>query len=134
MTNLPGGSYDFRVRATDAGSQSPTAMRTFVIDATPPAITQRRPAANASITDRTPLISAVVKDMRTPTLAGTMTKAGIKMYVDSVSRPFTFNASTGKVSRQSTQLSRAVHTVRIVATDPYGNVRESLWSFTVRWP
>ena len=131
VTNAPGGSHQFSVRATDGAGNLTMVQRSFVIDAIAPTVTSRKPAPNAVIADRTPVISAIVKDKRTASLAGRMTQARIKLFVDGVSQPFTYDAATGLVRRLSTRLSRTVHTVRIVANDAVGNVTESQWTFRV---
>jgi hypothetical protein len=95
-------------------------------DVTDPTVTRNRPTGR--ITDRTPRISAVVKDETTD-----LAKADIRLYIDG--RPksgFSYDRTTNRLTfNTSTTLSYGVHTVRVEATDEAGNESEKAWSFRV---
>jgi Domain of unknown function (DUF4082) len=95
-------------------------------DVTDPTVTRNRPTGR--ITDRTPRISAVVRDETTD-----LAKEDIRLYLDG--RPkggFSYDRATNRLTfNTSTTLSYGVHTVRVEATDEAGNESEKAWSFRV---
>jgi hypothetical protein len=97
---------------------------------TDPRITDFRPAPNSRIQNRSPLISATVRDAE-DNLAAT----DIKLFVDGnpiAAADFSYNQTTDKLSYKTNQLSLGGHTVRIVATDTKGLSTQETWSFRVR--
>ena len=91
-----------------------------------PAITNLKPAPDSEIRDRTPLITATVRDAQT-----NLAKTNIKLFVDGESKTtFSYDCSTDKLSYASGQLSFGRHTVKIVATDGVLSATKS-WSFKV---
>ena len=97
---------------------------------TPPTITDFRPAPNSKIQNRSPLISATVRDAE-----DNLTVTNIKLFVDGnpiAAGAFSYDSTTDKLSYQSNQLSRGGHTIRIVATDTKGLSTQETWSFRVR--
>ena len=97
---------------------------------TDPRITDFKPAPNSRIQNRSPLISATVRDAE-DNLAAT----DIKLFVDGnpiASADFSYNQTTDKLSYKTNQLSLGGHTVRIVATDTKGLSTQETWSFRVR--
>jgi titin len=93
---------------------------------TAPAITNLKPAPDSEIRDRTPLITATVRDAQT-----NLAKSNIKLFVDGESNTtFSYDRSTDKLSYTSGQLSFGRHTVKIVATDGLLSATKS-WSFKV---
>jgi len=105
----------------------------YVVDRPPtptnmaPDISDQSPAPGSRTRDRTPLISAVVKDAETE-----LTQGNITLEVDGVSKPFfTYDAATDRLTYQSGRLSRGLHTVRVEATDAQGLKGSEAWSFKV---
>ena len=97
---------------------------------TAPTITNFRPAPNSKIQNRSPLISATVKDAE-----DNLTETDIKLFVNGnpiAAADFSYDPATDKLSYQSKQLSRGGHTVRIVATDTKGSSTQETWGFRVR--
>jgi hypothetical protein len=93
---------------------------------TPPTIDSVKPAPGSRTRDRTPLISAVVRDAQTE-----LTQGNITLEVDGVSKPFfTYDATIDRLTYQSGRLSYGLHTVRMEATDGQLMTPKS-WSFKV---
>jgi hypothetical protein len=132
VTGLAGGSYTFTAEATDGAGNLVAVERSFVVDALKPSIASTRPSPGSATRDRTPLISAVVKDRRTASLAGSVARSGITLLVDGVSRPFGYGAATGKVSWQAFTQRIGKHTVQLSATDAVGNRASRTWTFRIR--
>jgi len=85
-----------------------------------------RPARGSTISDRSPLIKAVVRDTKT-----SLKKSDIKLFVDGKARTFSYNAATARLRRTSKKLSLGTHMVRIVATDASGLKGKKAWRFKV---
>lgn len=99
----------------------------LTLDLTKPTITSLRPAASSAIRDRTPTISATVRDNST-----NLAKADIKLYVDGRRKTtFSYNRSTDRLSYTSGRLAPRRHTVKIEATDRASNVGTKSWRFKV---
>jgi hypothetical protein len=106
---------------------------TYVVDRPPPVtntapeiVSPVKPAPGSVIRDRTPLISAVVRDAETD-----LTQGHITLAVDGVPKPFfSYDAATDKLTYQSGRLSYGRHTVTVKATDGQLN-DEEIWSFKV---
>jgi hypothetical protein len=94
------------------------------VDITDPTITQNKPTGK--IRDRTPTISAVVRDERT-----NLAKEDIRLYVDGREKTgFTYNAATDRLTYDSGRLSYGAHTVEVRATDGTNDASKS-WNFRV---
>lgn len=105
----------------------------YVVDR-PPTPTNTAPEIDSPVTpapgsrtrDRTPLISAFVRDAETD-----LNKGNITLEVDGVSKPFfSYDAATDKLTYQSGRLSYGRHTVTVAATDGQLDADEN-WSFKV---
>jgi subtilisin family serine protease len=129
--SLASRSHTFRVAAVDAaGNVDPTpAVRTWTVDTIRPGVTYPRPVVNSKTRDRTPAISAIVRDSQT-----NLAKGNIKLFVDGkriAASAFSYNRSTDKLSYTSRRLSYARHTVKVVARDAAGNTVSRSWRFYV---
>ena len=94
------------------------------VDITDPTITQNKPTGK--IRDRTPTISAVVRDERT-----NLAKEDIRLYVDGREKTgFTYNAATDRLTYDSGRLSYGAHTVEVRATDGTNDASKS-WNFRI---
>jgi hypothetical protein len=82
---------------------------------TAPKITDLRPAGGSTISNRSPLIRAVVRDTETDLKQG-----NIKLFVDGKARTFSYKAATDRLRHTSNKLSLGRHKVRIEATDASG--------------
>jgi hypothetical protein len=105
--------------------------RTFTLELAGPAnvlpkITPRAPRPRSRIHDRTPLISAIVRDSATD-----LSKANIRLLVDGHARSFSYNAATDNLVRRSSRLSYGGHTLKIEATDAHGGKATRSWTFKV---
>ncbi|HET7480190.1 MAG TPA: hypothetical protein VFJ72_11810 [Rubrobacteraceae bacterium] len=130
-SGLSNGSHTFSVRAKDAAGNvdATSAVRTWTVDAIRPTISGMSPRQGSVIRDTTPTIKATVKDNRP------LGKANIKLYVaGKLISPtkFSYTASTGSLVYNSPRLTKGKKTVKIVATDPAGNVGSKSWSFTIK--
>jgi hypothetical protein len=126
-TSLAVGAHTFSVKAKDpAGNVDPTpAQRSFsVVQNSLPTIDFVRPTGQ--IRDRTPLISATVKDAQTD-----LTQANIRLTVDGSAKSFAYNADADTLVYQSGRLAYGNHAVRIEATDAQGLTAARTWSFKV---
>ncbi len=95
-----------------------------------PTITNFRPAPNSKIRNRSPLISATVKDAE-----DNLSAADIKLFLDGnpiAAADFSYDPATDRLSYKSKQLSGGGHTVRVVATDTKGSSTQETWGFRVR--
>ncbi|QIN82854.1 S8 family serine peptidase [Rubrobacter tropicus] len=96
-------------------------------DTTKPTVTEKRPVPASSIRDRTPKITATVKDNKTD-----LQKGNIQLYVDGSARGgFTYYAGVDRLIYTTPTLSYGNHSVRIVAKDTAGNTTSSSWGFKV---
>ncbi|MDQ4106921.1 MAG: hypothetical protein M3157_07095, partial [Actinomycetota bacterium] len=87
---------------------------------TAPAITAVRPAPNARTKDRTPTISATVRDAQTD-----LAKSNIRLFVDGRrTTGFSYNQSTDRLVYTSRLLPFGRHVVRIIANDAVLDDRE----------
>jgi hypothetical protein len=92
---------------------------------TVPTISAVRPVPGDAVRDRTPLISATVRDAQT-----VLSASNIRLFVDGRPKAFSYNAATDRLTRLSNTLSFGRHTVRIVATDGSKQATR-VWSFKV---
>jgi hypothetical protein len=128
-TSLAFGGHTFEVRAIDSAGnvdQSPDSRSWTAQQNTAPTITSPKPAPGSAIRDRTPVISAVVKDAETE-----LTQSNITLKVDGSVKSFAYDAVKDKVLRQSSKLAFGKHTVSITATDGKGEATTRVWSFKV---
>jgi len=93
---------------------------------TAPTIDPLKPAPSSSTQNRTPLISAAVRDAETD-LDGTT----IKLSVDGIERAASYDKASDKLSYKSAKLAPGQHTVRIEATDTSGLKGQNTWNFKV---
>lgn len=127
-SGLAFGPHSFEVRAIDsAGQVDPTpASRSWTAQQNlAPTITSPKPALGSTTRDRTPLISAVVKDAETE-----LTQGNITLKVDGSVKSFAYDAVSDKLLRESSKLALGKHTVSITATDGLVNTTKT-WSFKV---
>lgn len=94
-----------------------------------PRITGERPAFKATTFDRTPKISAMIKNPETR-----LARGDIDLYIDGREfRRFSYSPATGLQSRGTGRaLDYRNHTVKIVATDEQGLVTTKEWNFAVK--
>lgn len=93
-----------------------------------PAISALRPAPNAAIRDRTPLVSATVTDDRTD-----LAKSNLQLFVDGRrTTAFTYLTTTNRLTYTSRPLRIGRHTARIIATDREGLAAYRTWSFRIQ--
>ena len=97
-----------------------------ITDTMPPMIVPIAPAPSSSTHNRTPLISATVRDAETD-LDGT----AIKLFVDGIERTASYDKASDKLTYQSAKLAPGQHTVRIEATDASGLKGQNTWKFKV---
>jgi hypothetical protein len=102
---------------TDTGSESFELVVSKGDDGNP-TISRLKPSGKTR--DRTPRISAVVRDTQSE-----LTKSDIELYVDAKARNFSYDADTDKLSGVSRRLSYGGHTVKVVATDGSGNTENT---------
>jgi len=139
---LAAGQHTVRIEATDA--PPPQGLQTvknwsFTVENTstpppgggpginnPPTIVPIAPAPSSSTQNRTPLISATVRDAETD-LDGT----AIKLFVDGIERTASYDKASDKLTYQSAKLAPGQHTVRIEATDASGLKGQNTWKFKV---
>jgi WD40-like Beta Propeller Repeat len=125
-----GGTNTNQITSNAANDLNPTWQSLTTAGNTPPTITDVRPAPNARIQNRSPLISATVRDAE-----DNLSATDIRLFVDGNSiaaATFSYDSTTDKLSYKSNQLSRGGHTIRIVATDTKGLSTLKTWSFRVR--
>jgi len=131
-TSLTFGAHIFEVRAIDgAGNVDPSpASRSWTAQQnTPPKIISPKPAPGSAIRDRTPVISAVVRDAETELI-----QSNITLKVDGSIKSFAYDAVRDKLIRQSSKLAFGKHTVNIKATDGQGETTTRIWTFKVVRP
>jgi Tol biopolymer transport system component len=104
-------SLDWGIKATDGSA---------------PTVTRPRPKPGSTVYDRSPTISAVVRDAESE-----LTKEDIQLWFDGRERGFSYDPDTDQLSRDTKGLAAGTHAVRIVATDEAGNQGTRRWSFKV---
>lgn len=91
-----------------------------------PQVTNLKPAAGSATRDRTPLVTALVRDSRT-----NLQTSQIKVYVDGRKVKSSYSAATDRLRAQLPSLRPGKHTVKVTATD--GRLPTTVSSrFTVR--
>ena len=105
----------------------PTACGAAPGDTKNPTITKLRPAPSSVTRDRTPTVSAIVRDRGTD-----LAKRHIKLIVDGKKQVrFTYNRSKDRLTYTTPRLKFGRHSVRIVAKDAAGNRIVKNWNFKV---
>ena len=124
---LSNGSHTFQVRAIDAaGNVDLTpAERSWTVGNMPPTISSLKPAPGSATHDRTPHISAVVRDAETE-----LTQSNITLKVDGSVKSFAYDGVRDRLVRQSNKLAYGKHTVSVKATDGQETTTR-IWSFKV---
>lgn len=93
-----------------------------------PVILSPRPRPNATIRDRTPRITAIVRDAQTD-----LSKNNIRLYFDGrLRRTFSYDRAANRLAFVPPRLGVGRHSVRIVASDGAGRQNARSWSFKVR--
>lgn len=128
-SGLEDGKHAFRVRAADAtGNADLTpALSKWTVDTRAPRISKPRPGAGSVLGDRTPRISAVVRDGTTE-----LARRDVRLFVDGKSRPFTYDRREDLLEKRTGKLSLGKHRIRIVALDEAGNRAVRYWVFRIR--
>lgn len=93
---------------------------------TPPTINSVRPAPGSATRDRTPLISAVVRDAQTELTRNNI----VSLKVDGRAKAFSYDPATDRLTYQNGRLALGRHTVSVVATDGALSANKT-WSFRV---
>jgi hypothetical protein len=93
---------------------------------TAPTVSSMRPVPGSTTHDRTPLIRATVSDLETNLGSG-----NISLRVDGLSRSFSYDPATDRLTRLSNRLSYGRHQVQIVATDAQGLSTSRSWNFKI---
>lgn len=133
LFDLDPGPTDFHGVTTPQGpggdigaSEVPTAEREPIPN-TAPTVSDPRPSPDSSTSDRTPAISATVRDAEAD-----LARSNIALYVDGrLITDHAYDPSTGLLGYTSRRLPLGKHTVRIVATDAEGASEDSVWSFRI---
>lgn len=130
-SSLASRSHTFRVAAVDrAGNLDATpATRTWTVDKILPTVTNFVPTSGSRTRDRTPAISAIVRDSQT-----NLAKTNIKLYLDGepvAQEGFAYNRQTDRLAYASKELPFGWHKTMIVARDAAGNVAARQWRFKV---
>lgn len=126
-TGLRDGRHVFFVQATDAaGNRSRLAYRVWIVDNRAPFTRIRSPRPNSATRDRTPVISAIVRDNRTD-----LSQTDISLFVDRRSTGFSYYRDQDLL-RTVRRLSPGRHAIRVVARDAAGNRSVKVWRFSIR--
>jgi len=129
-SGLDDGRHSFAVKATDgAGNTDATpAARAWTVDTVRPSVRRPTPRPGSRTRDRTPVISATVRD------AGSeLVKANVRLSVDGrkILR-FSYDAGRDRLQYVPPRALRVGrHTVRVVAGDAAGNRTVRTWRFGV---
>ena len=84
------------------------------------------PSPTGKIRDRTPRISATVRDDETASLS----QQQITLYLDGEQKAgFSYDQATQKLTYDSSKLSQSTHSVRVVVTDGQGLQESRAWKF-----
>jgi Bacterial Ig-like domain len=122
---LADGSYTFRVKATDAASNSAIATRTFQVDATAPSVSID--SGPSGVTgDRSPTFTFSATDAVGPVT--------FLCSIDSGSASFRGCSGPGNSDKPSSPLPFGSFTFRVRGTDGGGNSATATRSFTVNGP
>ncbi len=124
--NLANGVHNVEVSVKDRVGNVSTLSWSFTV-AQPPQISSLTPADGATVADRRPLISAVIKDNPT------MDAGSVTMTLDGDTVRAGFDPVTGKVSYipPADLANETTHTVTLAVQDASGNTTQARWNFTV---
>ena len=93
-----------------------------------PTVTALKPANGSSTRDRTPAITATVKDAET-----NLQKGNIKLYVDGKRMTsFSYSPATDRLKATSRTLNKGTHKAKIVANDGAGQTTTTQSTFRIR--
>jgi parallel beta-helix repeat protein len=125
-TALPDGIHTVYLEVKDTFGNLAIAAWIFIVDTTPPIITNPQPP-DASITnDNTPMISADYSD------PSGIDVGSVVLEVDGIDVTLSATVTTSEVSYiPGTALPDGVHTVYLEVKDIYGYLATATWSFTV---
>jgi hypothetical protein len=122
---LTQGPYTFRVKATDAASNSDIATQTFEVDTTPPSVAIDS-GPSGTITDQTPTFTFSGTDAHGPVT--------FQCSIDSGTASFSACSGPGDSDTPASPLAGGAHIFRVQAMDAAGNSAVSTRSFTVQLP
>jgi uncharacterized protein (DUF2237 family) len=126
---LDEGSHTVYVYVEDNAGNPAEATWSFIVDITPPTISNLTPAPEAYVNTVTPTISATLADAFSGINPDT-----IMMELDNNLVTHTYDPVTGVVSYQvpdTAPLDEGSHTVYVYVEDNAGNPAEETWTFTV---
>jgi hypothetical protein len=119
----------YRIAVDDAGGGREAGF-TLDVDGQPndpPVVKRLRPRPDSSTTDRTPQISARVRDSATE-----LVKNDIDFFLDGNAKPgFTYDQAIDRLSFTPGRLSLGRHRAKVVATDDNGGTTTRKWSFRI---
>ena len=126
-TSLKDGRHVFFVQATDAaGNRSRLAYRVWIVDNRAPFTRIRSPRPNSTTRDRTPVISAIVRDNRTD-----LSHDNIRLFVDRKLTGFRYYEGRDLLRTAVRRLPPGRHVIHVVARDEAGNRSVRVWRFNV---
>jgi Tol biopolymer transport system component len=119
----------YRIAVDDAGGAREAGF-TLDVDGQPndpPVVKRLRPRPDSSTTDRTPQISARVRDSVTE-----LVKNDIDFFLDGNPKPgFTYDQAIDRLSFTPGRLSLGRHRAKVVASDDNGGTTTRKWSFRI---
>jgi hypothetical protein len=122
---LTEGPYTFRVKATDAASNSDVATQTFEVDTTPPTVAIDS-GPSGTITDQSPTFTFSGTDAHGPVT--------FQCSIDTGTASLRACSGPGDSDTPSSPLAGGAHIFRVQATDAATNSAVSTRSFTVALP
>jgi len=122
---LTDGPYTFRVRATDAASNSAIATQNFEVDGTPPSVAIDS-GPTGTITDTTPTFTFSGTDAHGPVI--------FLCSIDTGTASFGGCSGPGDSDTPSSPLAGGAHVFRAQGTDAAGNSAVATRAFTVQLP
>ncbi len=127
-TYANGGEVRLIVQTGSTSQQPPCPPPPAEPNTSRPVILSPRPAPGAKIKDRTPRITALVRDAQTD-----LSRNNIRLYFDGrLKRSFSYDRAANRLSYVTPRLRVGRHSVRIVASDGQGRSNARSWSFVVR--
>lgn len=125
-TTFSNGSHTIEVSVKDGVGNTSTYTTSFTVGQAPK-ITSMTPANGAVVSDRRPLISAVISP------SSAVNQSSVVMTVDGGSVPVTFDAAAGKASYvpASDLVNEKLYNVTLTARDTAGNQAAAQWQFTL---
>jgi Tol biopolymer transport system component len=139
FVSLRDGNLEIYVMNADGSNPTNISNNTAVDESpawqpnTAPIITNVRPAPGSTTTDRTPTITATVKDQQT-----NLAKSNITLFLDGATIPrsaYAYNQLTDRMTYTTQKnLMLGQHTVKVVAQDGSGLSTTKSWSFKIVHP